>query len=96
MTRIFNDPAEFAEDQFAGFLDLYADRLRGVPGALWPCAPANRKWPSSSAEARATTRPLPAWWATASPRAPSSEMSLRHRPQHRFIRWRRPPTRGGE
>ena len=32
MTRIFNDPAEFAEDQFAGFLDLYADRLRGVPG----------------------------------------------------------------
>lgn len=32
MTRIFNDPAEFAEDQFEGFLDLYADRLRGVPG----------------------------------------------------------------
>lgn len=32
MTKIFNDPAEFAEDQFAGFLDLYADRLRGVPG----------------------------------------------------------------
>ena len=32
MTRIFNDPAEFAEDQFTGFLDLYADRLRGVPG----------------------------------------------------------------
>ncbi|MFE4543911.1 dihydroxyacetone kinase family protein [Arthrobacter sp. NPDC056727] len=32
MTRIFNDPAEFAEDQFAGFLELYADRLRGVPG----------------------------------------------------------------
>lgn len=32
MTRIFNDPAEFAEEQFAGFLDLYADRLRGVPG----------------------------------------------------------------
>jgi dihydroxyacetone kinase len=32
VTKIFNDPAEFAEDQFAGFLDLYADRLRGVPG----------------------------------------------------------------
>jgi dihydroxyacetone kinase len=32
MTRIFNDPAEFAEEQLAGFLDLYADRLRGVPG----------------------------------------------------------------
>lgn len=32
MTKIFNDPAEFAEDQLAGFLDLYADRLKGVPG----------------------------------------------------------------
>lgn len=32
MTILFNDPADFAEDQFTGFLDLYADRLRGVPG----------------------------------------------------------------
>ncbi len=32
MTNIFNEPAEFAEDQFAGFLDLYSDRLTGVPG----------------------------------------------------------------
>ncbi|WP_125613614.1 dihydroxyacetone kinase family protein [Specibacter cremeus] len=32
MTKIFNDPAEFADEQFAGFLSLYADRLRGVPG----------------------------------------------------------------
>ncbi|KRC51969.1 dihydroxyacetone kinase [Leifsonia sp. Root227] len=32
MTTLYNDPAEFAEDQFAGFLDLYSDRLRGVPG----------------------------------------------------------------
>lgn len=32
MTKIFNDPAEFSEDQFTGFLDVYADRLRGVPG----------------------------------------------------------------
>lgn len=32
MTVLFNDPADFAEDQFAGFLDLYSDRLRGVPG----------------------------------------------------------------
>lgn len=32
MTVIYNDPANFAEDQFNGFLDLYADRLRGVPG----------------------------------------------------------------
>lgn len=34
MTKIFNDPAEFAEDQLAGFLNLYADRLRGVPGGV--------------------------------------------------------------
>ncbi|MFC4223999.1 dihydroxyacetone kinase family protein [Lysinibacter cavernae] len=32
MTILFNNPAEFAEDQFEGFLDLYSDRLRGVPG----------------------------------------------------------------
>ena len=34
MTRIFDDPAAFAEDQLAGFLDLYADRLVGVPGGV--------------------------------------------------------------
>jgi dihydroxyacetone kinase len=32
LTKIFNNPAEFAEEQFAGFLTLYSDRLRGVPG----------------------------------------------------------------
>lgn len=34
MTKIFDDPAEFAEDQLAGFLALYADRVRGVPGGV--------------------------------------------------------------
>lgn len=34
MTRIFNDPSEFCEDQLAGFTDLYADRLRAVPGGV--------------------------------------------------------------
>ncbi len=34
MTRIFDDPATFADDQLAGFLDLYADRVRGVPGGV--------------------------------------------------------------
>ncbi|WP_019819077.1 dihydroxyacetone kinase family protein, partial [Saccharomonospora saliphila] len=34
MTRIFNDPAEFSDDQLAGFCDLYADRLRAVPGGV--------------------------------------------------------------
>lgn len=34
MTRIYDDPAAFADDQLAGFLDLYADRLRGVPGGV--------------------------------------------------------------
>lgn len=31
---LYNNPAEFAEDQFAGFLDLYSDRLHGVPGGV--------------------------------------------------------------
>lgn len=34
MTKIFNDPANFANDQLAGFLDLYSDRLRGVKGGV--------------------------------------------------------------
>ncbi|PPF39525.1 MULTISPECIES: dihydroxyacetone kinase family protein [unclassified Rathayibacter] len=34
MTTIYDDPDEFAEDQLAGFLALYADRLRGVPGGV--------------------------------------------------------------
>lgn len=32
MTKIFNSPADFSEDQFEGFLDIYSDRLRGVAG----------------------------------------------------------------
>lgn len=32
MTVLYNNPADFAEDQFLGFLDLYSDRLQGVPG----------------------------------------------------------------
>lgn len=34
MTVIHNDPADFADDQFAGFLDLYSDRLTGVAGGV--------------------------------------------------------------
>ena len=34
MTRLYGDPADFAEDQLAGFVDLYRDRLRGVPGGV--------------------------------------------------------------
>ncbi|MCI9887871.1 dihydroxyacetone kinase family protein [Micrococcales bacterium 31B] len=34
MTTLYDDPSEFAEDQLAGFLDLYSDRLRGVPGGV--------------------------------------------------------------
>ena len=34
MTKIFNDPSEFSDDQLAGFIDLYADRLRQVPGGV--------------------------------------------------------------
>lgn len=34
MTRIYDDPATFADDQLDGFLDLYADRVRGVHGGV--------------------------------------------------------------
>lgn len=34
MTTIFNDPAEFTADQLTGFLDLYRDRVTGVPGGV--------------------------------------------------------------
>jgi dihydroxyacetone kinase len=32
MTRIFNDPADFADDALAGFCDVHADLVRQVPG----------------------------------------------------------------
>lgn len=32
MTRIFNDPSEFAEEALAGFCDLHAEYVRQVPG----------------------------------------------------------------
>ncbi|WP_105566004.1 dihydroxyacetone kinase family protein [Microbacterium halophytorum] len=34
MTTLFNDPAEFSEDQLEGFVDVYSDRLRAVPGGV--------------------------------------------------------------
>ncbi|WP_150307721.1 dihydroxyacetone kinase family protein [Planctomonas psychrotolerans] len=34
MTILYDDPDEFADDQLAGFLALYGDRLRGVPGGV--------------------------------------------------------------
>lgn len=34
MTTLYNDPSEFADEQLQGFVDLYADRLRGVPGGV--------------------------------------------------------------
>ncbi|MCW4457723.1 dihydroxyacetone kinase family protein [Microbacterium sp. MPKO10] len=34
MTTLYNDPSEFTEDQLSGFVDLYADRLRAVPGGV--------------------------------------------------------------
>ncbi|MCU6482144.1 dihydroxyacetone kinase family protein [Arthrobacter sp. A2-55] len=32
MTKLFNDPAAFAEEALAGFCDVYADAVRPVPG----------------------------------------------------------------
>lgn len=34
MTKLYNDPAEFTDDQLEGFLDVYSDRLVGVPGGV--------------------------------------------------------------
>ncbi len=41
MTTIFNDPAEFSEDQLDGFVDLYADRLVKVTGGVVTHPPKN-------------------------------------------------------
>ncbi|MDO4919367.1 dihydroxyacetone kinase family protein [Kocuria sp.] len=34
MTTLYDAPEDFADDQLEGFLQLYADRLRGVPGGV--------------------------------------------------------------
>ncbi|MCG6567860.1 dihydroxyacetone kinase family protein [Tessaracoccus sp. ZS01] len=34
MTTIYNDPAEFTDEAVAGFVDLYADRVRAVTGGV--------------------------------------------------------------
>jgi dihydroxyacetone kinase len=34
MTRLYDDPALFAEDLLEGFLDVHADRVVGVPGGV--------------------------------------------------------------
>ncbi|MBG7587627.1 dihydroxyacetone kinase family protein [Rothia kristinae] len=39
MTTLYNDPAEFSEDQLEGFVDLYSDRLVRVPGGVVTCPP---------------------------------------------------------
>ncbi|MFD5823723.1 dihydroxyacetone kinase family protein [Nesterenkonia xinjiangensis] len=39
MTTLFNDPASFMEDQLAGFLDAFSDRLHGVDGGVVSTAP---------------------------------------------------------
>lgn len=44
MTRIFNDPSEFAEEALAGFCDVHSDLVRQVPGgAVRRCRPAKPK-----------------------------------------------------
>ena len=32
MTKIFNDPSQFAEEALAGFCDVHSDLVRQVPG----------------------------------------------------------------
>lgn len=40
MTKLYNDPADFADDQLEGFEDLYSDRLIAVPGGVISHPPA--------------------------------------------------------
>ncbi|GAA3362091.1 dihydroxyacetone kinase family protein [Saccharopolyspora gregorii] len=41
MTRLFDDPASFAEDALAGFCDLHADQVRRVEGGVVRAVPAD-------------------------------------------------------
>lgn len=34
MTKLYNDPSEFSDEQLEGFVDLYSDRLAQVPGGV--------------------------------------------------------------
>lgn len=44
MTKIFNDPSEFAEEALAGFCDIHSGLVRQVPGgAVRRCRPARPK-----------------------------------------------------
>lgn len=40
MTKLYNNPADFADDQLEGFVDLYSDRLIAVPGGVISHPPA--------------------------------------------------------
>lgn len=40
MTKLYNDTADFADDQLEGFVDLYSDRLIAVPGGVISHPPA--------------------------------------------------------
>lgn len=40
MTKLYNDPADFADDQLEGFVDLYSNRLIAVPGGVISHPPA--------------------------------------------------------
>ncbi|WP_368075767.1 hypothetical protein [Curtobacterium sp. Csp1] len=73
MTTIHDDPEDFAEDQLAGWLALYADRVRGVHGGVVAL-------PTEGAERQVSVRaspPVPSS-ATSSPR-PRRRRSTRSR-----------------
>lgn len=86
MTTLYNDPAEFAEDQLAGFVDLYADRLQAVPGGVISHRAADPIVAVVVGVAPATTRRSPDWSAPDLLAVPSSAISLPRRPQLRFTR----------
>jgi len=57
MTQLYNDPKTFMEDAIAGFLDVHAATVTGVPGG-WsaPRRHTGERSPWSSAVGPVTTR----------------------------------------
>lgn len=70
MTRLFNDPARFADDMVSGFAAAHPEYVTAVPGGVVRAVrPRPVRSPSSPAAAAATTPRSAASSAPASPTA---------------------------
>ncbi len=95
MTTIHDDPEDFADDQLAGWLALYADRVRGVHGGV-VALPTEGADPQVAVVVGGGSGHYPAFCGVvgpASPPVPSSATSSRHPRRRRSTRSPRPPTR---